>query len=350
MTLHAKFRLTRGRLALDVDLDIGANETVAIVGRNGAGKTSLLLAVAGLLPIDAGEIRFGADVLDDGTAANFVDPQRRGVGFVFQDHLLFPHMTANANVAFGLRSRGVARDVATATAAEWLTRVGVGDLGARRPSTLSGGQCQRVALARALALTPRILLLDEPLAAVDASARAELRRELRTQLQATAGVRLLVVHSAVDAFALADRIAVVEDGRIVQVGTVAQICSRPRTRYVADLVGLNFVRGVAHGGVVTTDAGGRLVVANALDGAVVATFHPRAVALYRERPAGSPRNVWRAPVVGIEPSLDGVRVQLGGELPLVAEITPAALADLAIRVGAELWVVLKATEVGVAVG
>jgi molybdate transport system ATP-binding protein len=350
--LHAAFSVRRGTLALDVDLRVAPGETVALIGPNGAGKTSCLRAVAGLLPIERGRIAFDGEVLDGGPGGEFVPPERRGAGFVFQDHLLFPHLTARDNVAYGLRCRGVPRGDAARSADEWLGRVGLEGLGDARPLALSGGQCQRIALARALACSTRILLLDEPLAAVDASARLELRRELRAHLQAFAGVRLLVAHSAVDAFALADRIVVIEDGRVVQTGTAAAICGEPRSRYVADLVGLNFVRGRARGGAIELPGGGALVSASALDGPVIATVHPRAIALYRERPAGSPRNVWQAPIVAIESTVDCVRIQLGGAVPLVAEITAAALAELRAGGsgggGSAVWVALKATEVQVA--
>jgi molybdate transport system ATP-binding protein len=345
MTLDAQFGLSRGALSLDVSLRVPPGETLAIVGPNGAGKTSCLLAIAGLLCADRGTIRLGGEVLDGGPGGPFVPPERRCAGFVFQDHLLFPHLTVLDNVAFGLVSRGESRRRARAIAAEWIERVGMRGKSDARPASLSGGEGQRVALARALASSPRLLLLDEPLAAVDASARLALRSELRAHLSSFGGVRLAVAHTAVDAFALGDRIAVVENGRIVQTGTAAEICEKPRSRYVADLVGLNFLRGRAADGVVEVDGGGRLVVAHAGRGPVLLTVHPRAVALFRERPEGSPRNVWQATVEALEPTLDIVRVQLGGPVPLVAEITQAAVADLRLAAGASVWVAVKATEI-----
>jgi molybdate transport system ATP-binding protein len=347
MTLHAQFGLRRGSLALDVDLLVQEGETLALVGPNGAGKSSCLLVIAGLLRVERGSIVLGGEVLDGGPAGPFVPPESRGVGFVFQDLLLFPHLSALANVAFGLRRRGLTKRHASDVARSWLERVGLAPHADSKPAALSGGQAQRAALARALALEPRLLLLDEPLAAADATSRLELRRELRAHLQAFPGVRLLVAHTAVDAMALADRIAVLEDGRIVQSGTIAEICGQPRSRYVADLVGLNFLRGLARGGSLELHGGTQLVAAHALDGPILATIHPRAVALFRERPAGSPRNVWQAPVLSIEPALDCVRVQIGGPLPLVAEITSGALADLKLGGGAQIWVAVKATEITV---
>ena len=350
MTLFADFTADHGAFGFAAQLQVDSGETVALVGPNGAGKTSVLRAIAGLLPIASGVIRFGGQVFDDGSAAAFVPPEARGVGFVFQQPLLFPHLSALQNVAFGLTARGHGRRAAQAIAAGWLERVGLADRARARPAELSGGQAQRVALARALATTPRILLLDEPLAAADASARLQLRRELRAQLQQFAGVRLLVAHDAIDAFALADRIVVVEQGRVVQSGTVAEICGAPRSRYVADLVGLNCFSGTARDGVIGLANGASLVAAGARDGAVFATVHPHAVSLFRERPSGSPRNVWRAPVLGVEPALDCLRVRLGGEVPLVAEVTARAATELALSAGGEVWVALKATEVRVQPG
>lgn len=345
MSLVAEFVQTRGALRLEVGITVEPGQTLAVVGPNGAGKTSCLLALAGIQRIDAGRIVLEDELLDGGPRAPFVPPEGRGVGIVFQDHLLFPHLTTLENVAYGLRARGTPRGQARALAARWLERVGLVALVGARPTELSGGQSQRVALARALALSPRMLLLDEPLSAVDASGRIELRRELRAQLDAFAGVRVVVAHDALDAFALGDRIAVLEAGRVVQSGTAGEICSHPRSAYVADLVGLNLLRGTARGGVLELPGGGRLVVASAPDGEVLATVHPRAVALFRERPDGSPRNVWSAPVASIERAADRLRVRFGGSLPLVAEVTPAASEELGLRPGAEMWLALKATEI-----
>jgi molybdate transport system ATP-binding protein len=266
---------------------------------------------------------------------------------VFQDLLLFAHRTVLDNVAYGPRARGVARRRARALAEDWLRRVGLHEYAHALPGTLSGGQAQRVALVRALAAEPQLLLLDEPLSAVDASARLDLRRELRMHLDAFTGPRLVVTHDAVDAFALADRIAVLEAGRVVQVGAVADICSRPRSRYVADLVGLNLFRGTLRKGVLQVQGGGALVVAASFDGDAVATVHPRAVALYRSRPDGTPRNVWPAPIEAIESAGDRMRVRLAGPLPLVAEVTPLAVNELRLGIGGQVWIALKATEIAV---
>lgn len=347
MSLAATFVVQRGALTLDVALHVAAGETLALVGPNGAGKSTLLAVLAGLLPIARGRVELDGRRLDDGEPAHFVAPEARGVGLSFQDQLLFPHLSAQDNVAFGLRARGVRRAAARATAREWLERVGMAELARRPPRTLSGGQAQRVALARALAPSPRLLLLDEPLAAVDASARLDLRRELRVHLASFLGPRILVAHDALDAFALADRVAVLEHGRIVQHGTVAEICSRPRSRYVADLVGVNLLRGTVTDGVLRLPDGGTLVVVGDHAGEVVATVHPRAIALFRQRPEGSPRNVWSAEIAVVEAAGDRMRVQLAGPVPLVAEVTPAAVADLGLARGGAVWVALKATEIAI---
>lgn len=348
MNVSLQGELRRGELAIAVDLDVAAGETLALVGPNGAGKSTCLQLLAGLLRLQRGRLACGGEVWDEPATGAWVPPEARRVGWLPQEPLLLPGRTVQANVEYGLRARGVPAALRRARVAASLELVGVAQLAGRRSHELSGGQAQRVALARALATEPRLLLLDEPLAAVDASARLVLRQELQRRLVAFPGPRLLVTHDVVDAFVLADRIAVLEAGRIVQVGTAAAIGSQPRSRYVADLVGLNFLRGTVSDSVFVGAAGGRLVVATTVEGPAIATVHPRAIALFRERPKGSPRNVWQAPVEGIEPVPTGRRVRLGGDVPLVAEITAAAVAELGLTAGATVWIALKATEVQVA--
>jgi molybdate transport system ATP-binding protein len=326
-------------------MTVEGGETVAIVGPNGAGKSTLFRCLAGLLPVDAGRIELDGEPVDDPAGAVFVPPERRPVGVVFQDYLLFPNLSALENVAFGLRARGVPRAEARARAAAWLERVGLTDRCGHRPGALSGGQAQRVALARALATEPRLLLLDEPLAALDAGARGDVRRNLRRHLATFDGVRLLVTHDPVDAYALAERVVILEDGHVVQAGTLAEVSAQPRTRYVADLVGVNLVAGVGRDGAIRTVGGGRIVAAEAVDGPAFAVIQPHAIALYRAPPDGSPRNVWPAKVVDIDRHADRVRVRLAGEVPLVAEITSAALDALTLRPGDDVWATVKATEV-----
>jgi molybdate transport system ATP-binding protein len=347
MSLEARVRLRLGRLGLDAALSVATGELVVLLGPNGAGKTTLLRALAGLVPLDGGRVMLDGTVLDDPGARVRVPPERRPVGFVFQDYLLFPHLSALENVAFGLRARGVARREAHARAAGWLERVGLADRAGVRPRALSGGQAQRVALARALATGPRLLLLDEPLAALDAGARAELRRELRRHLASYEGIRLLVTHDPVEAMIMADRLVVLEQGRVSQDGTPSEVSTRPRSRYVADLVGLNLFHGRASQGRVELPAGQVLVSADGGDGEVFAVVHPRAVALHRQPPEGSPRNVWTGAPEVLEIVGDRVRVRVGGPAPLVAEVTPAAAAELQLAAGGRVWASVKATEVTV---
>ena len=344
MTLHADFRLQRGALAVAAALSVGDGETLALLGPNGAGKTSCLHALAGLVPIEQGSIAIQGQVVDGGPTGPFVPPEERGVGFVFQDHLLFPHLSAAANVAFGLISRGVQRKLAHSAAATWLERVDMAAHHDARPARLSGGQAQRVALARALASKPRLLLLDEPLAAADASARLSLRHTIRRHVESFAGACLVVAHELGDALALADRIAVIEEGRVVQTGAIDELVRKPASRYVADLIGLNCFRGTCRGNVLTTDTGAEIILSSHHDGPAIVTLHPRAVALFRERPAGSPRNVFQAPVVSTERALDCVRVQIAGAVPVTAEVTESAVQDLQLERGGNVWVAIKATE------
>jgi molybdate transport system ATP-binding protein len=343
--LEAEVGLRLGRLQLEAALAVRPGEAVGLLGPNGAGKTTLLRLLAGLLAPDAGRVVLDGTVLDDTTAGIHVPPEGRSVGFVFQDYLLFPHLSALENVAFGLRSRGMPKAQARRQAAEWLERVGLDGLSAARPRSLSGGQAQRVALARCLATEPRLLLLDEPLAALDASTRQETRRELRRQLELHQGVHLVVTHDPIEAFALAERLIVLEDGRVSQTGTAAEISQRPRSRYVADLVGVNLIRGQGGGDRVVTGSGATLMAPGAGHGAVFAVVHPRAVALYRTRPEGTPRNVWPGVAEGLDLEGDRVRVRVSGVVPLVAEITPGAVADLALADGGPVWVSVKATEI-----
>jgi molybdate transport system ATP-binding protein len=344
MKLDAHLVVRRERFTLDVALTVEAGEVVALVGPNGAGKTTALRALAGLTGLDAGEVRLGGELLDG--PGRWVPPERRPVGVVFQDYLLFPHLTALENVAFGLRCGGASRRSSRTAAAALLDRVGVGHLAGVKPRRLSGGQAQRVALARALAVEPSLLLLDEPLAALDAQTRPAIRSELRRHLAEFTGCALLVSHDPLDAMVLADRLVVVEDGAVVQSGTPAEVARRPRTPYVARLVGLNLLRGVADGHDVRIGAG-TIVTADAASGEVFVAFRPAAVAVYRTRPDGSPRNVWPATVAGVEPYGDAYRVQVEGAIPVTADVSAAAVAELELADGHQVWVAVKAAEVEV---
>jgi molybdate transport system ATP-binding protein len=348
MSLDAAVVLKLGPLALDLTLDAAPGETVVLLGPNGAGKTTVLRVIAGLLPLDSGHVVLDGEVLDDPRTGAWRTPERRSVGYVFQDHALFPHLSALENVAFGLRARGIRRSDARGRAQAWLERVGVAPHAAARPRALSGGQAQRVALARALAPEPRVLLLDEPLAALDATARVDTRRELRRHLDGHDGVRVVVTHDPVDAMTLGDRVVVIEEGRVVQSGPLPELRERPRTRYVADLVGVNLYRGSADGrGTIRIPDRGELVAAAQTFGDVFAVVPPRAVALHRREPEGTPRNVLAGTVEHLDVEGDRVRVIVAGPVPVTAEVTPAAVDELELTPGTPVWASIKATEITV---
>ncbi len=344
VTLEAAVRVRRGTFTLDVTLSAAARETVAVLGPNGAGKTTLLRALAGLDDME-GHVTLDGEVLDDTTRGVYVPPERRHAGLVFQDYVLFPHLSVVENVAFGLRAQRRAQ--AAAVARRWLDEAGLGDRAEAMPHELSGGQAQRVALLRAMATEPKLLLLDEPLSALDVSIRAEVRRELTKQLASFQGVRVLVTHDPLEAMAMADRLVVLENGSVVQSGTPDQVAARPRSRFAADLAGVNLLRGQAHGDHVALAGDASLAAAEAGAGEVFAVIHPRAVALYRTRPDGTPRNVWHGQVDSVDLHGDRVRVRVKGPVPLVAEVTRAAMNDLGLRAGLGVWMVVKATEVSV---
>ncbi|WP_117212924.1 ABC transporter ATP-binding protein [Allorhizocola rhizosphaerae] len=337
-TLDAHLVVGLDGFRLDIRLTVDAGQVVALLGPNGAGKTTALRALAGLQPLTDGHIRLG------GRALARVPPEKRPIGVVFQDYLLFPHMSALDNVAFGPRRRGLSKRDARAVAAAWLARVGLSGLESRKPRELSGGQAQRVALARALAVDPALLLLDEPLAALDARTRVDTRASLHQHLASHEGAALIVTHDPLDAMMLADRLVVVEDGGIVQEGDAASITAQPRTDYIARLVGLNLYRGKGSGHTVAVAPGFALTVAENVAGDSFVAFAPSAVSLHPERPSGSPRNAWQAIIAGIHRHGDNLRVQLDGPIAAAADITPAAAAQLRLVAGQAIWAAVKATE------
>jgi len=346
MSLAAHVGLGIGNLDLDVELEVKAGEVLAILGPNGSGKTTLLRAIAGLVAIDRGRIIVDEELLDDPAENVFVPAERRPVGVVFQDYLLFAHLNALDNVAFGLRARGASKAQAHERAAQWLDNVGLADVATQRPRTLSGGQAQRVALARALATDPRLLLLDEPLAALDAGTKSGVRRDLRRYLDSFEGMRVLVTHDPVDAYALADRVAILDTGRVVQIGTLAEVAAHPRSRYVADLVGTNLVTGDVTDGVLSTERGAHIVIADAAPGRSFAVIRPQAVTISSTNPAGSSaRNVWEGSLGDIDRLGERVRVRIEGSLPITAEITTAALESMQLRPGDTVYASVKATDI-----
>ncbi len=344
MSLDAHLVVELTGFRLDLELTAEPGEVVALLGPNGAGKTTALRALAGLIPIDGGHVVLDGRRLDDPVTNAFTPPEHRRIGVVFQDYLLFPHLSAVENVAFGMRCRHVPRRAARERAHAWLDRVGLSEHARKRPRQLSGGQAQRVALARALATEPPLLLLDEPLAALDARTRLDTRAQLRGHLHAHPGATVLVTHDPLDAMMLADRLVIVEDGAVVQTGDAATITTRPRTDYVARLVGLNLYRGRSDATVVRLPGDFTLTTATAQDGEVFVAFPPAAVALFAERPDGSPRNTWPAVVETVSRHGDNLRIELRGPITVAADVTPGAAVQLELAPGREVWAALKATE------
>lgn len=301
-----------GRVSAELSAEAG--EVVVVIGPNGAGKSTLLRAIAGLEP--AG-VQVGGDDWSD------LDVPRRRVGYVFQDQSLFPHLSALDNVAFGPRARGRDRRRADDAARDWLERFGIADLAHRKPRELSGGQAQRVAIARALATDPDVLLLDEPFTGLDVSVQMALRIELGRHLRDFPGVALLVTHDAIDALTLADRVLVLDDGRVAQVGPPAEVAAGPRTAHVARLVGLNLVP----------------------DGDDLITFPPDAVTVSLTEPEGSSRLRWHGPIATLAPHGDAVRLMVHASPDLLADVTPAAAAELELVTGRAVWLSAKATAV-----
>jgi molybdate transport system ATP-binding protein len=353
--LTARVVVRRPAFTLDVELTADPGEVVAVIGPNGAGKSTLLGVLSGLIVPDEGEVRLGEHVVTG--PGLHVPPHRRGVGLLAQQALLFPHLTAAANVAFGPRAHGVPRTQADARARELLAAIDLAELADRRPARMSGGQQQRVALARALAPRPALLLLDEPLAALDVDAAPAMRSLLRRMIRDERQTALLVTHSALDALVLADRVVVLTDGRVVEQGPTREVLARPRSPFTARIAGLDLVPGTAEAdGLHTADG---TFVAGRVEGTVVgasavAVFPPSAVAVYAEEPKGSPRNVFRVRLAAIEPREDVVRLRAAA-LPggpawvdgLAADVTPTAVADLAAEPGVLLWFAVKATETAI---
>lgn len=348
----------------DVSLSIAAGETVAVLGPNGAGKSTLLTVLAGLLRPDSGRAVLGDRVLFDLGAAHgpgrWLPPHERGVSMLAQDALLFPHLSALENVAFGPRSSGVPRGEARRRATSWLERVGVAELAGRGPAELSGGQAQRVAVARALASEPELLLLDEPLAALDVSAAPEVRRTLRDVLVGRTAV--IVTHDILDAFTLAHRVVVLEAGRVVDAGPTRDVLERPRTPFAAGLAALNLLTGTATGdGAVILDAGsldsgipnagrpdarspdaGRPLIRVRTGGGLAegaragVCTRPTAVSVEVTAPrdVDPERTVLPVTITDLEPRGDVIRVSAGG---LAADLTPGRVAELDLAPGLPVW-------------
>lgn len=345
-----EFAATVAERDVEVAFTVAPGETVALLGPNGAGKSTVLSVAAGLLRPDHGRVLLDGrplTMVGEGIQKAWVAPHDRHIALLAQDPLLFPHLTVRDNVEFAPRSRGVRRSEANATATHWLEQVGVPDLADRKPSQVSGGQAQRVAVARALAADPRLLLLDEPMAALDVAVTPALRQTLRRVL----GDRtvILVTHDALDALLLADTVVVLEGGRIVEQGPAADVLATPRSAFAARIAGLNMLTGTWRQDGVHTDAGvavhGMVTGPPPADGeTAVAVFPPTAVAVFRQPPGGSPRNAIGVVVTELEPQGDRIRVRAGD---LSADVTAQAVAELDIVPGTEVTFSVKANEVSV---
>lgn len=337
---------------VDVEIDTASGTVTAILGPNGAGKSTLLSVVAGLQRPDRGRVELDGRLLTDTERGVAVAPHKRGMALLAQEALLFPHLSVAANVAFAPRSTGKSRRESKDIAAHWLEAVAATALADRKPGQLSGGQSQRVAVARALAAQPQLLLLDEPMAALDVATAPALRSLLRRVLRTGHRTGLLVTHDALDALALADRVIVVDGGRVVEEGEVRQVLSRPRSSFAARIAGINLCSGQIDAQTNLAMASGEIVYGTTEEalspGArAVAVFSPAAVAVYTELPHGSPRNHFAVKVSEIENRGDLIRLR-GEEdahhAALMADVTPAAAADLDLTVGAMVHFVVKATE------
>jgi molybdate transport system ATP-binding protein len=346
-SLDAHIVVKRARWRLDAKLQVPGGTVLALLGPNGAGKSTALRVIAGLLPASGGHVRVGERTWEDHASGVRLATEQRSIGVVFQDYLLFPTMNARDNVAFGLRAKGLEKPAAREIANGWLARVGLLEQASQRPAQLSGGQAQRVALARALATTPQVLLLDEPLAALDAGTRMSVRGDLRRHLGEFAGATVLVTHDPLDALILADQVAVIEDGVVVQTGTPQEITRTPKTRYVAQLVGLNLFAGRSEGTQVGLPDGAELVTAEAHDGEVFVVARPSSISVHRDVPHGSPRNVWAGTIATVEQHGDLVRLFVTGPPDVVVDVTTAAMAELALGVAERVWLSVKATDLTV---
>jgi molybdate transport system ATP-binding protein len=345
--LEADIQLRLSRLDLDAAFSVASGQVLALLGPNGSGKSTALRALVGLLPLAGGRVVLDGTVLEDPAQKVRVPPEKRPIGLMFQDYLLFPHLSALENVAFGLRSRGTDKKAAREKASQTMARLGLEGLTEAKPGSMSGGQQQRVAMARALVTDPKLLLLDEPLAALDVSTKTDVRRLLREVLSQSDAANVLVTHDLLDAVALGDRMVVIENGGIVQTGTPAEVTARPRSRYVADLTGVNLLRGTAQGTQLDLDGGGRLTCANPATGPTLAVIAPAGVSVSRQRPDGQEENTWPGQITAVDLMGDRVRVRMEGKPAITAEVLPAAVTGLNLDDGGELWASVPPTAITV---
>lgn len=343
---------------VDIEFTVAAGEVLAILGPNGAGKSTALAVVAGLLRPDSGFVRLGERLVTDIASGVFVPTHARRVGLLLQQPLLFPHLSVAANVAFAPRSghRRLRRREARALAAHWLEQVDAAELADRSPRQLSGGQAQRVALARALAADPDVLLLDEPLAGLDVTTATAMRKLLRANLTRDGRAAVLITHELLDVLTLADRVLVLEDGRVAETGSAAAVLAAPRSRFGARFAGVNLVSGIAGAdGVLTTEWGAvwhGIPTPDVVSGhSAVAVFPPAAVAVYRDKPHGSPRNTVEAVVAELDARGPAIRVrtdeQPDGAPGLAADVTAESVAELRLAPGERVYLSVKAQEIAI---
>lgn len=332
---------------VDAAFDVSAGRTAALLGPNGAGKSTVVAVLAGIEPLNAGLIKLGDRVLDEPDSGVFVPPADRRIGVVFQEALLFRHMDVQQNIEFGPKSLKRNSDQSRRLIELWIDRLDLDHLRSRRPAELSGGETQRVAIARTMVTEPDLLILDEPLAAIDASARPRIRRILARSLHEFGGPAIVITHDPAEAFLLADDIFIIEDGRITQSGSPEDIRMKPATRYAADLAGVNMTTGTAAGGSVVVGNHTLHISDSHVTGEVVITIRPQAISLHRHKPEGSARNSWQTTVRRVESHGEIVRVATGGPLELTAEVTTSGASDVGVAVGETVWASIKATEIDV---
>jgi molybdate transport system ATP-binding protein len=342
--LRAELETQVGAVSLAVELRVQAGETLALAGPSGAGKTSVLRLVAGLLRPASGRVSCGEDVWLDTSAGVDVAPEQRGCGYLFQEYALFPHLSAWRNVGYALPRAGRRE-----RALDLLERFGLGGRAEALPGALSGGERQRVALARALAREPRVLLLDEPLSALDPRTRASASRTLAEVLRSAGVPALLVTHDFGEAALLGDRVAVIDAGRVVQSGSARELAAAPASAFVADLTGAVVLLGTARSArdgltLVEVDGGGEVTSTDPGSGRVAVSVHPWEIALTAADavPEGSAQNRLVGTVSAVTHVGNRVRVGIDAGQPLVAEVTDPAVRELGIRPGVRVAATWKA--------
>ncbi|MBZ5536928.1 MAG: ABC transporter ATP-binding protein [Acidobacteriia bacterium] len=350
--LIAEFSKQLISFQVEVSLTAEPGSTFVLVGESGAGKTTILNILAGLIQPDHGRIKLEDLDLFDSEQGIIIPANERPIGYVFQDYVLFPHLTVFENVAFGLRAQGLGEMQVRRETRGILDQLGIEDLAPRKPRRLSGGQRQRVALARSLVLKPRLLLLDEPLSAIDLQTRREVRTELRRILAGLPCITLFVTHSPFEALVFGSQVGVVDHGKLIQVGDRDELLRRPRSRYVAEIMGLNLFQGKVSSrdatglAEVQTPNGVVHTISDDLSDMTFITVDPREVTLHILEPSGTAQNVFSGPILEMVPEPpqgERVRVVLGTHPPLVAEITAHSMHTLGLREGLNVFASFKAT-------